>query len=482
MTDISPSIIEFNGSELSHSILSTNDMLEKQKNIIKALFYIPLTLTKYIHYRGSEPVEFRGLPIPVPPIPIIPYNDPNICCILDKIVGSQSINGSCNTLSVNALGPRGKIGVPYKIKSEDGIELIVKISKIDKLYSNFNTKPPTSIAPIDSRERYHCISNIKFSKIRYIASDEFTNETLIAYALNYVALQASLPPLFVRHYQGAICSNSETKETYGLNIMENCDLGHLDKLQENPYYNKDEREYQINDIGRNIIGYLVDADIIFQILTQLTIGLYILQSYTGFVSGDLKAGNVFIKSDPIDTEYMGIKLKASFTCKIADYGKSSCMLPLLNGTSIRFYNDSTLANVYLKIHPFEPDISKSDGEYYYTIGNLLVSQIYTRTRHMGIPFYRSFDYYTVLVSMLTHPAFYYMFFANGKLRSVFWDPIWVNDSLLNEGEEVMKRIHQYVIESKGQRISDAITMLKGLRLKCGAIRLVIKQLKETAIP
>lgn len=477
MTDRSSSLIKSLGSVSSSkprsSEFSEYNMLARQKDIMRAIFYLPSVLAKYIHYRGSAPVEFRGVSIPIPPPPFIPYNDSNICCILDKIEGLEDTIEACRPLTVTALGPKGKIGIPYIIKSDNETDLVVKLSKVDKVYSRYHIDPPTSLREIDSFGIRQCISKVKLSKIRYLASDEFTNETLIAYTLNLLAEEANLPKLFVRHYQGAICSNNTTNETFGLNIMENCDLGSLDQLSRHNNFTKYLKEYNVNDNGREILSFLVDPDIILQILTQITAALHMLQNYAGFVSGDLKAGNVFVKSEPINTEYLGVKLKADFTCKIADYGKSSCMLPRLNGTSLRFYNESTLANVYLTVHPFTTDITKQDDEYYYSIGNLLTSQIYTRTRHMGVPFYRSFDYYTVLVSLLTDPAFYYMFFSNEKLRNIFWDPIWADSY---DSDEVIRRIRQLVIEGKGKSITEAIAILKGLRLKCGAVNLVMSKI------
>lgn len=315
------------------SEFSEYNMLARQKDVMRAIFYLPAVLSKYVHYRGSAPVEFRGVSIPIPPQPFIPYNDSNICCLLDKISytsrgdvkvqpGLEDTAEACKPLTVSALGPKGKIGIPYIVKSDNGTKLVVKLSKLDKLYSRYHIDPPTSLSDIDSFGLRQCISKVRLSKIRYLASDEFTNETLIAYTLNLLAEEASLPRLFVKHYQGAICSNPTTDETFGLNIMENCDLGSLDKLSEHINFAKYMKEYTINDNGREILGFLVDPDIIFQILTQITAGLDMLQNYAGFVSGDLKAGNVFVKSEPIDTEYMGIKLKGDFTCKIADYGKS----------------------------------------------------------------------------------------------------------------------------------------------------------------
>src|SRR5205085_7919425 len=279
----------------------------------------------------------------------------------------------------------------------------------------------------------HCLTNVNLNNIRYIASDEFTNETLIAYVLNYIMKDRLLPQLFVRHYIGAICPD-DCADIYGLNIMEYCDLGVLDNINtSNDYFTQYIKEYNINN---EFIEFLLDPEIIFHIFAQITVGIHMLQSYTAFISGDLKAGNVFIKSDPIDMMYQGIKLHADFTCKIADYGKSSCMLPRTDGTSLRFFTESFLSNVYLKIHPFEPDVTRAAGEYYYTIGNLLDVQLYTRIRHAGVPFYRSFDYYTVLVSILTIPVFHYMFFATERLLQTFWDPVWIDE----DGEEAIDRI------------------------------------------
>lgn len=471
------------------SISSQDSMLLKQRDIIRALTHSPGVLANYIHYRGSQNIQFKGVNIIIPKIPFIPYNDPLTCCIVDKI---DDGNNTCSDIIVRPLGPKGKVGVPY-IVQDGNVTMIAKLTQVDKLYSTYLTVPPTSLSSFIGRNRAvkHCISDIKLNHIRYIASDEFTNETLIAYILNYLVFENAkvgrqLPLLFVRHYHGAICTKN-SGDIVGLNLMENCDLGPLDNLPSNPKFDKYVQDYIIDDNGEEVITTLVNPDTILQILTQITVALHMLQTLINFTSGDLKSGNVFVKSEPIDGHYMGISLKAPFTCKIADYGKSSCMLYKPNGTAIRFFNESNLANVYLSIHPFEDEIEVENHEYYYTVNNTFNSQVYTRTRHMGIPFYHSFDYYTVLVSMLTNPSFYYMFFATETLRSIFWDPIWDpkirEDSTLfgvqtstTDSNEAMRRIRSYILEGKGRSINDAINILRGLRLKCSAVNQVIKQL------
>ncbi|CAH6420180.1 Hypothetical protein HVR_LOCUS1117 [uncultured virus] len=486
---------------------SPRDLLDNQVNIISALSYAPSMLAEYVNYRGSEPVTFKGATISIPSVPFIPYNEDDICCLLDRIVGAGGTVQTCRGLNVSALGPRGKVGIPYIIKEENGDTLIVKLTKVNKLYSTYLINPPTSLIHLvgNQREIRACISDVKLGNIRYIASDEFTNETLISYILNYLIEKSvqrgiKLPLLFVRHYQAGVCESKTVGEvlglesslvqkidqkfaigpstesdvpisTVGLNIMENCDLGPLDKLQDQPQFQQYIQEYQIEDNGRQMIMPLVRPDILLQILIQVTAGLHMLQTHISFTSGDLKAGNVFVKSEPIDIDYMGIKIKAPFTCKIADYGKSSCMLYKKNGTALRFYNESSLANIYLSFHPFEHDITVEGNEFFYTVGHLFNSQIYTRTRHMGIPYYQSFDYYTVLVSILTNPAFYYIFFATDILRKVFWDPIWKDDS-----SEALKRIHQYIVDGGGRSVNDALNILRGLKLRCNAVHLVMKNL------
>jgi hypothetical protein len=426
-------------------------------------------MSEYIHYRGETPVRFSESRLSVPPF--IPYNDNSICCIIEEIISDVK----CGNVKIISLGSSGKIGVPYLLLLNNNTSLVVKVSKINKLSCEYKFKPPTSLSYIEGKGINECITKVNLGSIRYLASDEFTNETLIAYSLNILTDKMKLPNLFVKHYQGAVCDINNT--TYGLNIMENCDIGPVDKISTNRIFSKYINQYIVNDKNRDILVNLIDEGIILNILTQITAGLHMLQNYVGFISGDMKAGNIFLKSDILNQDYMGIKLNGPFTCKIADYGKSSCMFPLVNGTYLRFYNESILANIYLSLDPFTPEIdaskcknNKKCDDYYYTVSNTFVEQTYSRTMHMGVPFYKSFDFYTVLVSILTLPEFYYMFFSSKMLKNIFWDSIWFNDT---ESHEAIKRIYQFVSEGKGRSIRDSLSILKGLKLKCSAVNIVL---------
>lgn len=461
-------------------------LLATQIKIIGALLYAPHILTKYIHYRGSDSIRLEGSLIPIPEIPFISYNDPTWCCFLnqgqgyngdikDNVRGSSSLSSlsesaQCHQSSIRPLGPGGRVGVPYLIDFKEGRSLVLKVSPIQTLRSEYQRYPPTDLKEIqdpNSISRSRCLSYLDLSQIQFIGSDEFTNETLIGYALNYIQAQHSIPALFLIHYVGAICGDE------GLNLMENCDLGPLDQVVSQPGFQSQIESYQINDHGVLTNAALVKGPVIHQILTQIVVGLNILHIYLEFNSGDLKAGNIFLKSDPIDTVYDGIRLRAPFTVKIADYGKSSAMLLRPNGTALRFYNQNQYADFYLKFHPFVNHTAKIDGTYYYTIGSILPAQLYTRTRHMGLPFYRSFDYYTVLCSILTIPAFYFSFFGSPELIRTFWTPLWLGD----EGSKALERIRFYVNAGTGRSIVDALAILRGHQLKCNGLELVLREIR-----
>lgn len=434
--------------------------LSQQNDIITALFYIPKFFVKYIHYRDLKEVEFRDFPISIPSIPFIPYNDKTFCCLLDKILGKES--QGCESFTIKQLGTGGKIGVPYLITTNDS-EFVLKLTKVDEARSEYQSQPPTSLKQLDIYGVDQCITKVPLTNIRYIASDEFTNETLIAYLLNYLASQLSLPPLYVKHYQGVICDN------YGMNIMENCDLGPLDNIINQVKFKK---YIKVDYIANQLIN-VVQPNIIYDIIKQITVSIHMLTNYVGFVSGDLKAGNIFLKSEAINMDYQGIKLKSDFICKVADYGKSSAMLRRQDGTALRLYYEKPLSTLYLSIDPFTTRIFQFDEEYYYISNDLFVTQTYTRTMNMGIPFYKSFDYYTVLLSMLTRPYFYYTFFSTDYLRNTFWDPIWKDTE---EANQVLTRLKSNLGLEVGKSLVTPLTILRGISLKCAAVNIVMSKL------
>lgn len=312
-----------------------NIQLARQKDIITILTFSPSIFAKYVHYNEERVPGFYGVPFDIPPIPFISYNNKEVCAIVSAIISNRE---KVNNWRITKLSKSGKVASPYTITDNRNNTLFFKVSKLTNLHCKYAPLPATDIieAAVERNKLVMCLGDIPLNKLQYLVSDEFTNETLIAYCLTYMATQRTLPPLFLQHYQGYVCPEPDTDNLLGINITEFCDLGGLDDLPNNPNFACNLHKYAVTDCQKEFIRLLVAPEALLQILTQVTVGLYILQAYLNFTSGDLKAGNIFVSSKPLNTEYLGIKLKATFTCKIGDFGKSSCTVKRRDGTGVRW--------------------------------------------------------------------------------------------------------------------------------------------------
>lgn len=91
---------------------------------------------------------------------------------------------------------------------------------------------------------------------------------------------------------------------------------------------------------------------------------------------------------------------------------------------------------------------------------------------MGIPYYRSFDYYTWIISMLLSAPVYYAFFATESLYKTFWDPIWDLDT-----EKIIRhKLYDYIVRGKHNTMDTVLDILLDLQLKCDAVDLILDKL------
>lgn len=457
---------------------STGEWLNNQIDIIRILSYDPEEFVCYIHSRKEEDIifDFGCLGKIEKRVPLI---ENNVDCKKMKEFGGQ----------LNKIESTNKKSTPYVARFNDGNFLFVKETEGIKLFCEYYEYPPTDIALIKN--------NIAFVKqsvgtyienISYIASDTFTNETLIAYVLNYsfnyyYNKNIQLPKLFLVHKTGLVCENNKT----ALNITEYCDLGPLDSLNMNCRLDNFFVEKTINDNGMKFTVKIIKENVLYDILVQTTVAIHMLQNIVSFTHGDMKAGNIFLKTSNLEFNYQGIKHKSNFACKIGDYGTSSCTL-YKNGTqAIRFFNKNNIADNFLKLKPFNPELYESNGELFYLFSQFIPEETFVYLRHMGVPYYKYFDYYTFIISFLSNPSIYYTFFSSEKLTKIFWDPLW-NKNMYSNSQGVfcdnasticMSRIRNYVIQNKGKSIKDALNILDGLYLKLDPLSLILSNIKNS---
>ena len=408
--------------------------------------------------------------------------DSNVCCLLDE---------NCINIQQRPLGPKGKVGVPYFITYKGRENYVSKFSPFRKEV-HYKDYPPVSLKKIMRSENIECMS-MEIEELHYLGLDEFTNEMCIGYLIQE-AFKYSSTMLQNNMYFGVEYINGSTCNRTGIHVMEYCDLGNLrdfigrgkegtDLYEYIENYTREFKYYQEIDISKfsedvNIINVFHEIDILNEIylepiLSQVTAALHYLNETIEFTSGDLKTENIFVKSETVTGMYGFLRMTAPFKCKIADYGKSSCTFTTNQGERLRIYNWSRLADYYLKVKDFTPKIRKENTTSYYIVDEFFMAETYVYLRHMGIPYYRSFDYYTFLISLLVIPEYYYSFF-NSSLVYKFWDRVWINEE---ENQKMRRRVFKAMRNNKRGRYGydDIVKLLKGRKLMCSAIKKVVYQ-------
>lgn len=385
-------------------------------------------------------------------------DDKELCCLIkehsDKEL--QMLPVSCSAKEVTPLGERGKVGVPHAVSypTIDGSKYVIKVSRVSPTVV-YSKEPPTSIREISKYLTIMKTCLYGDLDMSYLGADDFTNETLIAFVLE--DLYSRYPRVglggggVINHIGATICS----KGYNGINLMEMADLGTLRSLVSINKYT------EIADFSNGMEAFrrkVFTVSTMKSIIGQVAANLDFLQSTVDFNHGDLKVDNILVKSGETSIRYKDLYLDSPFSVKIADFGKSS--LTVDYGERVRLFNRSPAASKYLWVAPFRPHIGTIGKETYYVVDSYITAQIYAQSRHMGIPFYLSFDTYTFMVSLLSIPEAYYAMFTNEDLSKI-WLAMFFRDDI----PKVTDRLKR-VMKKGTFSIVDAIKVLKGIRLKC----------------
>lgn len=315
-------------------------------------------------------------------------------------------------------------------------------------------------------------------------------KTAYGYALSEIKT-----PFFpvVQYYGGFVCS----KKSYLL--MEYCDLGSLDSFVAGSV----EGSLQLPSGQKSLIEtlhYLRDHQLIaiqvvrreylLSIFGQVVAAIIALQGLTDFISGDLKLANIFVTSKPISVIFNGLKLSAPFTCKIADYGKSSMTVDpnrwspkdrsgrkTRMETRYRIYNYSAASSRTFRFTTPPAFNRTPEGTPYYVIPKAMMAANITPLayiRHAGYPFYSSIDLYTMVVSMMLSPSFYYPVMTDPSLRSKLWDSLWFSDEL----DKITKSIHNAMLSGSRTSYRAVIPLLLDRKLRCNILSTYLENLKS----
>lgn len=448
------------------------------------------------------------------------YNDPEVCCLLRNSSRTQGQDSTCPGINKGYLGKRGKIGVPYLVEiyrrwvsssetsPDDDIDnhtnnrqlFIVKTSQPGSLSLVYRNDPSSNIqdfvTTLDKSPTRCGFPDL--DDLHYLGADEFTNEMLIGLILTYYLrdwneemITLMREPSFafypqVEYLTSTICQDNTSglpftsNKPIGVHLQEYCDLGTLHDFATSSKTQEYRQPLTVLDFtlkdGDEFRLEVVQDKILLQIIRQVVTGLHLLQEEFDFNHGDLKVTNVFVSSQSASGKYQDVDISAPFTCKIADYGKSSLTLDTKKGP-VRIYCRSWLADRYLSVIPFRPEVGRElrygvKEEPFFIVNNLLNVHLYTRSRHQGIPFYRAFDTYTFFVSLLIIPAYYYSFFNSKDLVKHVWNVLWFpgDDELMRR--KILDRHH----DRKAESISICLDLLRGVRLRCDVTERLVMNL------
>lgn len=345
---------------------------------------------------------------------------------------------------------RGKAGVADLLESLDNLDkeskytVVMKhiedssnTTKDTKLYLSVNKIPHPDYAKHNESIEYNQVTGIyrgRGGEEKYLLScgnGDFINQTCLHLILNEILKENEN---YVKQFDAFFCrqtreSNSyfynDVEKTFGYNIMETCDKGDL-----SDFINKDDT--------------IIEDGLLNNIMKDLLTPLSVLKCKKyGFQHGDLKCKNAFVKSNK-----SGDANKYIF--KIADFDKSSIFW-----RNIRFYNNKAH---YKDFSPHTVEtFDKTEIKYYKPLSSLNL-QLYTMFTH--VPFFMSYDIYTLMISMMREPKiwdYFYTFDAEKKEYTVnqqiqdkskffkAWENLWTYDKTntdeLDKITDALKKLH-----------------------------------------
>jgi hypothetical protein len=402
------------------------------------------------------------------------YLSNDLCCFLSSPREEQQ-ECPMTLLSSEPMGANGNV---YHLLIDGETEHALKTTALSRLTMEYRTVVPDVIkrleASIAVRDRTDAQCGLKDLDSIYVGCDKFSIETLMAILVQY--LMSDFPVQSYISYQGAsLCQDKiapvrpDAPAYTGIHLMEYADLGRLDHFNRSigdGIYHQWERKTLV-DSSEELID-VVKPSVLMEIMKQLILTFFHLSIRAGFTHRHLIVSKILLSSQPAEGLYFSIPMNLPFTVKISDFDKVGLSLPLGPEEKIhRFYNRHPITDVYLNI-PRPPykfitgrDIDQGKSKEYYVLPQYFKASNYERIRMMGVPFYPQFDLYTLLVSLMMTPSFYYSIIGQPQLEAL-WSSLWFPKDL----QMINQRLRLFIGKEKPPTMDHVIEFLTNTRLKC----------------
>ena len=400
--------------------------------------------------------------------PHLNLDDVRFCCLVDeKSIMKEGLPPTCYFTNVEQVND----GYEVKLQTQSFYLKIVPVSNLTITYSDSD---PTNTKETKKQLLETCNYNPPEST-KYLGSDPFTNEVLIGYTLNLIyEMQKDLGLNGVLKTYGATVCQEDKKDKKGVIFMEYVDGHSLNKFIKESRLYKEKAEI-LDPTGNKIAVTKMNKYFVVNLFAQLTANLHFMWYSAYFNHGGLITSSLSINTKERSTSnYQNLGLNSEFSIKIGDFSVAALTTSVQDGQFIRLYQRNTYAEKYLYASPFDPQIGSSFEQSYYKLGTSFGLTSLAKVRHMGIPFYSSFDLYTVLVSLLMIPEIYYTVFTDKDLKALFYDTMWFTEDI----SPVFQDITAAVQGRKPNDYNTVISILRPRKLKCNLLNDMITVLRK----
>jgi len=384
-------------------IISTRDV-----ELIRLFIQWPATTVGYLYQKSNIPSKIQGTDLVVP---VLSQSNPLISAVAARMTGSENND---DDLSV--------------IPLMKDLNLLITPTTTYRVRSFPVTIPTTLLAGDDD------------STVVTLSSDRFTNNQMINAALHYLSNQVKLlalpPPILyssiIPELPGGIQITPILTTDLGLLSQFLVELGRPWGVT---------HDVSVGDYYSSSV--LIDPELLRSLIVQLTCQLDQLHQLVGFRGGGLLASGITIQNQPLEADYRGVQITSPLTCHIVDLSRARVTLAVNGRKAILEWNDHLT-----KVKTF-----RMGSE---TLPNSYNVDYRTNSRH------GSWDYYTLLCSMLLVPSIHYRWFSDPDLIQDLWVPLWENQK---QAEDVQRVLHAALRDDRPPTLETITCLLQPYLLK-----------------
>lgn len=407
----------------------------------------------------------------------------NICGLVPELSGSKGTGSNFSGEWVKELSNGGKKSKPHLIKI-DGAERVLKVIPVGSGWAQyrpgdiFNLKDLRKSLEANADAANQCMGFVNFD-YQYIGMDDFANETIVGSIVKEAFEEARAPKLYNSVDYASICGK------YGVILTDYAENGDLFSFSRN-----------LGDFAKLGNPNVIEPKVIATIIKQVGSSLDFLQEKVQFIHSDLKVQNVLISSKGVSGGHKGLSFNSTgYSARIADFGNASASLTSKNSfrpKKIRVFNEVRVtrylpggtANYKMKTQQKEEcyKIELGSGRsgtstgqckesYWWKLPTSFNVKLSLITAHSGMPFYRSYDYYVFIITLMMCPSLYNGIMDDTRLKGRVWDSLWMAKDL----EKVTRDVKSY--HGKVPSLGKAIKVLKKYHMRCDGLQNSLELMK-----